>query len=187
MRIRRLLLLAAGVLFAASGTAAAQDGGKAGVTIAYPSSIGLIWHVTDTVAIRPAFSFAHSDSDSTISTNDNHSNSFGVDLGVLFYLKKYDNVRTYVSPRFSYSRTSSTSTPSSAQGPLPEITITGTSTGGAGVFGAQYSPSRRFSVFGEVGIAFSQRNTNTGSNTIIGDLKSHTWGTTAGVGVIFYP
>jgi hypothetical protein len=184
MRIRRLLFVAAGLFFAASGTAGAQEAGKAGITIAYPASIGVIWHATDSVAIRPAFSFSHSDNDSDAS--DSHSTGFAIDLGVLFYVKKYDNVRTYVSPRFLYSRSSSTATPTSTQGTLPETTIIGTTTGAAGVFGAQYAPSNRVSVFGEVGIAFNHRHTESGLPGL-GDLKGSTWGTTAGVGVIFYP
>jgi Outer membrane protein beta-barrel domain len=185
MRIRRLFFLAAGFFVAATGAASAQDGGKAGVTIGYPASIGLIWHATDSVAIRPAFAFSHSDSEISTATSENESTNFGLDLGVLFYVKKYDHVRTYVSPRFLYSRSTSRSTASSTQAVLPEIKTTGTSTGAAGVFGAQYSPSGRFSVYGEVGIAFTHRNSET-ENSAAGVFKTNTWGTTSGVGVIFY-
>jgi len=183
MRIRRLLILAAVFCFAVSGTAGAQEKGKAGVTIAYPGSIGLIWHATDKVAIRPTFSLAHSDSEVSTGTSENESTNINLDLAVLFYLKKYDNVRTYISPRFEYSRTTSTTTtvnPSS----LPEVTTTGTFTGGAGVFGAQYSPTGRFSVFGEVGLAFNHRRSESESFATV--AKTNTWGTTSGVGVIFY-
>jgi hypothetical protein len=185
MRIRRLLILAAGFFFAVSNTAGAQEAGKVGVTIAYPASIGLIWHATDKVAIRPAFAFAHSDSEITNGTSENESTTIALDLGVLFYLKKYDNVRTYISPRFVYSRSTSTSTPVSTVPGLPELSSTGTSTGGAGVFGVQYTPGARFSVFGEVGMAYSHRHTETESG-VIGALKSNGWATTSGVGVIFY-
>jgi hypothetical protein len=185
MRTRRLLFLAAGILLAASGTAGAQEKGKAGVTIAYPASVGLIWHVTDTVAIRPAFSFAHSDSEISTGIADNENTTFALDLGALFYVKKYDNVRTYISPRFEYSRSSSTTSPTSTQGSLPEVTTTGTTTGAAGVFGAQYAPTSRFSVFGEVGFGFNHRHSesDTSGATV---FKTNTWGTTSGVGVIFY-
>lgn len=186
MRIRRLLILAAGLFFAVSGTAGAQDGAKAGVTIGYPASIGLIWHATEKVAIRPAFSFSHNSSDSPNGSVESDGLAFGLDLGVLFYLKKYDNVRTYVSPRFSYTHTTTTSTSSSPTSVLPEIETTSNSTGAAGVFGAQYSPSNRFSVYGEVGLAYTHRHTESGPSSL-GTFKSNTFGTTAGVGVIFYP
>jgi opacity protein-like surface antigen len=187
MLIRRSLFLTGVFLLVVCGAARAQDTGKAGVTLAYPGSIGFIWHAGDSVAIRPDFTFSHSSTDSTIGTSGSHNNLFGTDISVLFYLKKYDNVRAYISPRFSYSRTSSTSTPvTTTQAALPEITITGTTTGGAGVFGAQYSPSKRFSVFGEAGIGFSHRKTDS-AVSLVTSLKGNTWGTTAGVGVIFYP
>ena len=111
------------------------------MTLAYPGSIGFIWHAGDSVAIRPDFVFSHSSTDPTVATSGSHGNLFGIDISVLFCLKKYDNVRAYISPRFTYSRNSSTSTPvSSVQAALPEVTITSSSTGGAGMFGAQYSP-----------------------------------------------
>ena len=105
----------------------------------------------------------------------------------MFYLKKYDNVRTYVSPRVSYTRSSSTvSVSSPTQGTLPDFKSTSTTTGGAGVFGAQYSPSSRFSVFGELGLAFSHRRS--GSSLVTQTVsKGNAFGTTAGVGVVFYP
>ena len=186
MLIRRSLFLTGLFLLAVCGAARAQDTGKAGVTLAYPGSIGFIWHVGDSVAIRPDFTFSHSSTDGTNASAGSDSDAFGTDISVLFYLKKYDNVRTYISPRFSYSRTSSTSTPvSSTQAALPEIKVTGSTTGGAGTFGAQYSPTKRFSVFGEAGIGFSSRKAESPQSTI-GPIKGNTWGTTAGVGVIFY-
>ena len=48
------------------GTSAdAQEKGKTGVTLGYPASIGLLWHVTDRIAIRPEFSFAFTSNDVT--------------------------------------------------------------------------------------------------------------------------
>ena len=186
MRIRRLLILTAGLFFAVTGTAGAQEAGKAGITIAYPASIGVIWHATDTVAIRPAFSFAHNTSDVSTGPGESDSANIALDLGVLFYLKKYDNVRTYVSPRFTYLRTTTTVTPNTTQTTQPETRTITNGTGGAGTFGAQYSPSSRFSVYGEVGLAFSHRHTEVDSNPAAGSVKSNTWSTTSGVGVIVY-
>ena len=53
-------------LLLACGTARAQDTGKAGVTLAYPASIGVIWHAGDNVAIRPDFTFSHSSTDGSL-------------------------------------------------------------------------------------------------------------------------
>jgi hypothetical protein len=181
MRIRRFLFLTAGFLFAGCLAAGAEEKGKAGIAIGYPGGIGILWHATDSVAIRSDFSFSHN------STEEASSGSAGgVDLSVLFYVKKYDNVRTYVSPRFTYSRAvTNVSVSSPTQGTVQEIKSTSTNTGGGGVFGAQYLPVARFSVFGEVGIAFFHRHSK--ASSLLSASKGDTWGTTAGVGVVFYP
>ena len=43
------------LVLAACGTASAQDHGPVGITMAFPTSIGAIFHATDKVAIRPEF------------------------------------------------------------------------------------------------------------------------------------
>jgi hypothetical protein len=178
MRIGRLVIFTGGLLLAASGIAGAQEAGKAGISIGYPSAIGVLWHVTESIAIRPDFTFTHTSSDT------NSGWGVGTDISALFYLKKYDNVRPYVSPRFSYTRTSNTSKP--GNGIVAETTVKSSTTGGAGVFGAQAWTGTHFSVYGEVGIGFTSRKAESPFATIA-DLKSKTWGTTAGVGVVFYP
>ena len=43
-----LILLVCGM-----GSANAQDNPRVGLTMGYPTSIGVLWHVTDRIAIRP--------------------------------------------------------------------------------------------------------------------------------------
>ena len=43
--------------------ASAQEAGDVGVTVSAPSAIGIIWHVTPRVAIRPDLAFSFSESD----------------------------------------------------------------------------------------------------------------------------
>jgi hypothetical protein len=184
MRIGRLVTFTGGFLLAASSIAGAQEAGKAGISIGYPSAIGVLWHATETIAIRPDFTFTHSSSDTASGW------AYGTNISVLFYLKKYDNVRTYVSPRFSYSYNSTTSKPTASTLPgttTPSpITITGSTTGGVGTFGVQAWTGSHFSVFGEVGFGFTHRSTDSGLAGL-GKFKSDAWGTSAGVGVVFYP
>lgn len=182
MRTVRIVATCTALCLGTATLAAAQETGKTGVTMAYPGSIGVIWHASDTVAIRPAFSFNHTSGESSIGS-DNHSWGLGFGLGALFYLRKYDSVRTYVSPQFSYSRTNITATPVSTSGTLPEIASHNDATGGAGTFGAQFFATPHFSVYGEAGIAFTHHKTATGSSTAV---KGSTWGTVAGVGVVMY-
>ena len=103
---------------------------------------------------------------------------------MLIYLKKYDDLRTYFTPRFTYAHGSSTS---EASGPVTNPTATSTlnAYGFAGSFGGEYSLGRKFAVFGEVGFGFSHQTTKT--SVLPSELTGNAWGSRAGVGVIFFP
>jgi hypothetical protein len=162
----------------ASGTAAAQDHGTVGITMAFPASIGMIFHVTDKVAVRPDVAFNRNSTDTT--TVDATSWTLGTDVSALFYLSSQDRVQTYISPRFSYTHSDSSAVGTTA--------IPGSSTNGsgfAGSFGAQYSPSAKFSVFGEIGIGYTHATSKSGLTGL--ELTNNTWGTRAGVGIVFCP
>jgi hypothetical protein len=185
MRIRWSLSLAVGLLLAASGTAIAQGAGKTGVTMGYPASIGIVWHATDKVAIRPELSLSGDSAETSGSSFETDSDALSLETGasVLFYLHTYEHLKTYFSPRFTYSRTRTTFTSSGVT--TASSKGTSTSTGVAGSFGAQYALGDKFSVFGEVGFGVSHQNgtSSTSSNKATGN----SWATRAGVGVIFYP
>jgi hypothetical protein len=185
MRIARLATMAALMGLAAVSTAGAQEQHTVGITMGYPASIGLLWRLNDKVAIRPELSITGSDSGSSGSSfvTDTSSWALGTGVSALFYLHKYDNLRTYVVPRFTYNRNSNTSTSSGFT--TAETTTTNTSAGFAGSFGAQYSLGDRFGVFGEVGFGF---NHSTAKSSFSGTtLSGNTWGSRTGVGIIFYP
>src|SRR6185369_3693080 len=142
MRIRGVVL-ASSITVALATTAAAQDSPRVGITMGYPASVGVMWHLSDRVALRPEFSFSLTDSSSE-SLIDDEANfwTLGTGVSVLFYSSLTDNLRTYVAPRFSYGRTSGNS--SNTESTTDVYTF-------AGMFGAHYSLSRRFAAFGEVG------------------------------------
>jgi hypothetical protein len=184
--MRRFAITAAtGCLVLLSAPAAlAQEKGQVGITMGYPASVGLVWHVTDKVAIRPEFLIARSSTETTVPfLGGAESSSWNVGTGVsaLFYVQRWENLRTYVSPRFSYSRATSTfdAAPTGDEG-----TSTNTAYSISGLFGAQYSLGRKFSVFGEVGFGFS----DTTSRSELSDVRTNgqTWGTRTGLGVVFY-
>jgi hypothetical protein len=164
--------------------ALAQEKSDVGVTMGYPASIGLIWHASEKIAIRPEFAFTHSENDghSTFTTTEGSGNSVGVGASVLFYLRKWDHLQTYVSPRYTYSRTTSESHDLNPPNSSSESKTT--SNQASGYFGAQYSPHQRFSVFGEAGYGW----TRTTGELLSGSSTSTTTskGTRTGVGVIFY-
>src|SRR5260221_1172023 len=95
MRVPRFLFLTLGFCSRAAWRPARRRRAKAGVAIGYPGGIGILWHATDGVAIRPDFSFLHNSSEGS------SGSAGGVNLSVLFYLKNTDHRGTYVSPRFT--------------------------------------------------------------------------------------
>ena len=182
MRIWQLLSLAGSLLLVHSAAVQAQDATKVGVTMAYPTSIGLIWPMSDKVAVRPEFTISGSSAESPAGLEASSWN-IGTGVSLLLYLKDYDRVRTYFTPRFDYSRSSSSADTGSAS--IPSIDTTRWASGGAGSFGVQYAPGEKFGVFGEVGFGFSYSSLP----SVTGGSDGHAtaWGMRSGVGVIFYP
>jgi len=201
------LMLAVSVVLSAGANAFAQDAGQIGVTLGYPSAVGVIWHVTDNVAVRPEISFStgstespalSSPSLSNLSADLGETSSTTVTAGVsgLFYFGQWDKLRAYVSPRYTYSRltadsgsTFSTDTRNSA------YSVTGS-------FGAQYQFHRRFAAFGETGFGYTHTRSSFTSVLLLqvipvapnipapvtqsAETNSHSWSTRTGAGVIFY-
>lgn len=169
--------------------AAAQESGQTGLAVGSPGSIGIIWHASDAIAIRPDFSFSHTHSESG-TPSGSKSDSWGVGFGAsaLFYTGKIrDNVRTYVTPRFAYARTNVDSSASnvtlSARSHLNTYQYSGS-------FGIQFTPTRRFSVYGETGIQYATGEsvfTTSGSGiSSTGKSTNSTFGSRSGIGVVLY-
>jgi len=194
MRIRRFLVSCFVLTAVTPALVCAQDTRKVGITMAYPASFGVLWHTSSKMAIRPeiAFSGTSSETTSTVANQSisNEADGWGIGTGVsaIFYLRTYEHLRTYVSPRFSYTYGSSTSSiASTITGALPTSgTQTTKGIGGFGSFGAQYMLGDRFSVFGEVGFGVVHSTTDSSAVTAI-SASGNAWGTRAGVGVVFYP
>jgi hypothetical protein len=171
------------VLLLAVADASAQEKGKTGIAMGYPASVGFVAHVTERFAIRPELNvtFGTTETDSLFGGNAFESSTVGVGFTALFYLRSTDKLRPYISPRYGFSRTKS-----SSDSPLSLTESTATSHTVAGFFGAQYSLHDRFSVFGDVGVShsFDSREVGVGS----GDVRSENrvTGIRSGVGVIFY-
>jgi hypothetical protein len=163
-------LVAATLLLVAS-TARAQDMPKVGLTMGYPSSVGLLWQIGDGFAVRPEISLSHVSGDSspgdlvgiptTLSSDATNLVSTGV--SALFYVSHVDALKTYLTPRFSYARTStSVTTNNSIAGPTTsDSTVSAYSASGA--FGAQYGLGRHFGLFGEIGVGYTRTTTTVNS------------------------
>ena len=181
-------LLAAASAGAQTATAQAipfQDpGNRIGITMGYPSTFGVVWELNDRLALRPEVSFTIGTSEATaagISGTSSDTWSVGFGVSALIYLTKWEALRTYVAPRFTYSRgTSSVETGFGGDNDLESEGILLN-----GLFGAEYALHRRFSVFGEVGVGFSSGETRL-SAPVNGKTETTSFGTRTGVGVIFF-
>jgi hypothetical protein len=183
--------------FASVVSTAAQDDRSVGLTIGYPSSVGVIWQVADRVAIRTdtTFSSSWTDADAPHAATEllqliapsssTSGHTFGVGVSVLITVARWERVRAYVAPRAAYLRSSSTTEFSLPAGiprfpglpGLPELPIriqpatfeTKTSTQTySGSFGTQYRLADRFAAFGEVGVAYASTRTPSTASLVFG-------------------
>ena len=141
-------------LLVVPSVAAAQEPGDVGVFMGYPN-LGLIWQVSEKVAIRPeiSFSWGSTDIDSGFGgSGTSHSWSVGFGASALLYLSNADRLRTYVAAQFTYDR-------SEAESGISGTRAVGNTYGFAGLFGAQYSLNDRFSMFGELGLRYVHSTT----------------------------
>lgn len=184
MALRSSTVLALGALLLVAGTAAAQDK-KVGLTMGYPSAFGVLWHVTDKVALRPELSLAGGSAETNGSGLNSKSDATTIATGIsaLIYLNTADKLRTYVSPRFTYSHATTEQDLSSITNSNAKTTTNNTA--GQGSFGAQYYVSNRFAVFGELGVGFG--HTENSSNVTTTKGTAWAWGTRSAVGIVFYP
>lgn len=157
--------------------AEAQEKGQTGLTMGYPASVGLVWQPSDSVAVRPEFSFATSSNDSA-TTISRVATSLGVGLSGLFYVRRWDSLSAYVSPRFVYNHL--TNGPSSLAPVINTYSMTGS-------FGTQYAMNRRFGVFGEVGLGYSHAEQELQLAGSPGPTTTtDSWSTRTGIGVLVY-
>jgi hypothetical protein len=195
MRVLVVSALCAAMVLAGS-SASAQEHGQVGLSMGFPATVGLIWHATDRIGVRAetSFVFSSSEIDSALPLErETDSSGFGIGVAGLFYLSRQDSVSTYLSPRFMYTRTTA-----EIEGPdLPivvpqqfplrrrDVELEGSEYSFAGSFGAQYSPNRRLSVFGEVGLDYSQQDSSTSRRGAL-EVEGSSFGTRGAVGIVWY-
>jgi len=203
------LLLAVSLVLSVGANALAQDAGQVGVLLGFPSAVGVIWHVTDNVAVRPEISFSTGSTENPVissglslpglSDDLGETSSTAVTAGVsgLFYFGQWDKLRAYVSPRYTYARL----TAESGSGSTFNFDTRNSVQTVTGSFGAHYQLHRRFAVFGESGFGYSRSSTTSTSRLLLpvitgpnlpsavsqsSETNSHNWATRTSAGVIFY-
>jgi len=169
------------VLLLGVAGASAQDKGKTGITMGYPTSVGFVMHVNERVAIRPELNFSTGTTETEglfASTSDGFTIAVG--FSALIYIGEGDKLRPYVSPSYTFAHTSASSDSAIAG----ETESSSSSHTGAGAFGAQYSLHDRFTVFGEVGVGTSFSSQKIGISG--GRSETRVVSTRTRVGVVFY-
>ncbi len=179
---------------------AAQDTARFGVTMGYPATIGVLWHLNERLAIRPEVNFLFGSEttetdvpeylDDLIGDLDGFGFvpslgrrertfwSYRTGVSVLYTVSDAESVRTYVSPQFHYGRLGG-----GYDGISPlQLDVSDSQYAVAGVLGAQYTPTRRLSLFGELGLDYTRTNNNLLNTT----SRRNTIGTTGRVGVVLY-
>jgi hypothetical protein len=193
-------------------TVTAQDTPRFGLVMGYPANVGVLIKVSDAVSVRPEVNWSRSVFESTTTltpfpflpdvypvpvsaatTSTTDGWQVGVGVSGLLYLSKGDALRTYVSPRVNYSRSSTTTDvgiPATLSPINARLTTTVTSNyAAAGSFGAQYVLGKRFGLFGELGLNYSHSGDRTPSSIssfFQSDQKSWSLALRSGVGVILY-
>jgi hypothetical protein len=182
MNGRRAYLTGLGLVLVglAATPASAQEAGDVGVTVSAPSAIGVIWHVTPRQAIRPDLSFSFSETDADQGA-DISSQLVSIGGSVLFYTGRWDNLQTYVTPRLSYSWSST-----NIDGPGADFDTSQNGWGLSGAFGAQYALGGRFAVFAEAGLVFTSQTSETPSSVSDNERTSWGLGTRTLVGATLY-
>jgi hypothetical protein len=182
--------MASAFIFAAvlltGATASAQDHGPVGLTTGFPNAVGVIWHVTERLAIAPRLTISRNSSEGTFtttstftpnvivtttSTSTSEAWTLSPALNLQFYLARWDEVATYLTGGGSYFRNNVTTTTEFETPNFSNLVgvinftrrteVEENKTDGFGVnggFGVQYTPHRRFAVFGEVGVRYASQD-----------------------------
>jgi hypothetical protein len=193
VRNRSLLLVVVSALVLVAGSAGAQEPPRKGLTLAYPLSVGLLWPVTSKIALRPELTGSRVWADSTRTsqagqaTDEASSSSWSVGAGVsaLLYVRQWEGLRGYLTPRFAYTRSMTTTD-------VTDNTVSQYSFSGS--FGLECVLGRRFAVFAELGAAYTlQKGTNTsyassssGTPTSAIATTTQTLAPRSGIGAIVY-
>lgn len=154
-------------LVATPASARAQQDDRIALTVSTPTALGVLWHTSDRLALRPEINLTHSRLTGTPATT-------GATLGtsLLLYTSGASATRTYLAPRLAAQLTSQTSAPDLV-------------TWAAGLsFGAQHRFERSsLMVFAEGGVQASWFERELGLG---GNVSGTQWSTRTAIGLGWY-
>lgn len=155
------------LLVAMPGAARAQQDDRVALTVSTPTALGVLWHTSDRLALRPEINLTHSRLTGSPAAT-------GASLGssLIVYTSGMGATRTYVAPRLAAQVTS--------QASAPDLV-----TWVAGVsFGAQHRFERSsLMVFAEGGVQASWFERELGLG---GNVSATQWSTRTAIGLGWY-
>jgi hypothetical protein len=162
------------LLLATPAAALAQEKPQAGLVMNTAGAVSFIWHTSERVALRPELGFAWATVSNSEIPAESKSTLVTPAVSALFYLGPREDFRIYVVPRYAYARNHSQS-----ESPFSDSDQTVGTHSISGSVGAEYSPHRRFGVFGEVGLSFAY-------SKVLESTTNKTWGIRSVAGAILY-
>jgi hypothetical protein len=157
--------------------AAAQEPGSTGLVMGSGSTIGLSIKAGSSVTVRPSVAFVRSTSENGgLADGDRTTTGWAPGVSVLFQVKSWDATKLYISPQWTYTRSTSSDDGEN------ETKSTGHSL--AAMLGAQHNLSNRFAVFGEVGLGRTSTDATYFEGTV--GNKSTAWTTRSTIGAILF-
>lgn len=170
----------------------AQPARAVGLTMGYPAGVGLLWHVTEAVALRPDMSVTRSTVDTTTTqtllgstvqaaeTTTEWNTSAGV--SVLVTLHDTERLRLYAVPRIAWFRSDRSNDGANA------VAIDSDYDGlqASGGVGAHYGLGDRVAVFGELGVQYVRQTVSSRFGTSEIRSRTTTTGVRSAVGLVLY-
>lgn len=185
----RLVAALAVCVSALAVPAAAQPTRTLGVTMGYPAGIGVLWHVTDGLALRPDVSLSRGTTETTSSSLGGQSTNSQTDwtvstgLSALFTLRDVDGLRVYAVPRLAYVRAETSNDGSAGLGGI-ESSTDGISASGA--VGVQYGLGDRVALYGEAGVQYLRQSFESGFGTATSKATLSQVGVRSAIGLVVY-
>ncbi|MEZ5418843.1 MAG: hypothetical protein R2708_16095 [Vicinamibacterales bacterium] len=185
-------------VFAGATPSSAQPERRVGVTMGYPNGVGVLWHVTSRVALRPEINVTRSTVETTTettvpafpgttstfaTTSSQSETTLVAGLGLLVTLHDADRLRLYLVPRAAWFGSSRSN---GGEDALGSVSSDNDGVQASGSFGAQYGVSGRVAVFGELGVHYARQTvSSTYASASIRSRVSST-GLRSAVGLVLY-
>lgn len=211
MKLARVIALSSALVLAAASAASAQDERRVGLVMGFPTTVGVLWQVSDRFALRVDGSYNGTSADiegvdDSLTTTPSPVPAFEISIrqeistqsasigaSFLFDLHRQDQFRIYLAPRVGLGilQTESTTTidislvPTFPGVPPRDSETKRSETSYSPVFDALLGASSRigdrFGVFGEAGFSYTQTTTEE-----LLQATRRSFGIRAGVGAILF-